>query len=138
MFQKTGFHRRCSFSRSFKQKKYIWNYVVLWSNFLGATFIEPTFWEKRETSFFEISDFRNIVYFMNISAQTNDKILIFFSEDPPWKALQKLYEQIPIDSSIHLSNISFFFQKKKSCFFSSRWQKRIKNFVKKGVSHKKL
>ncbi len=38
---------------------------------------------KMRNKFFEISDFRNIVYFMNISAQTNDKILIFFSEDPP-------------------------------------------------------
>ena len=39
---------------------------------------------KAPNKFFEISDFRkNIVYSVNISAQTNDKILIFFSEDPP-------------------------------------------------------
>ena len=39
---------------------------------------------KTSNKFFEISDFRkNIVYSVNISAQTNDKILIFFPEDPP-------------------------------------------------------
>ena len=39
---------------------------------------------KTPSKFFEISDFRkNIVYSVNISAQTNDKILIFFPEDPP-------------------------------------------------------
>ena len=39
---------------------------------------------KTRNKFFQISDFRkNIVYSVNISAQTNDKILIFFSEDPP-------------------------------------------------------
>ena len=48
---------------------------------------------KMPNKFFQISDFRkNMVYSVNISVQTNDKILIFFSEDPPWKALQKLYE----------------------------------------------
>ena len=37
---------------------------------------------KTPNKFFEISDFRkNIVYSVNISARTNDKILIFFSED---------------------------------------------------------
>ena len=39
---------------------------------------------KTPNKFFEISHFRkNIVYSVNIFAQTNDKILIFFSEDPP-------------------------------------------------------
>ena len=39
---------------------------------------------KTRNKFFEISDFRkHIVYSVNISAQTNDKILIFFPEDPP-------------------------------------------------------
>ena len=39
---------------------------------------------KTPNKFFEIPDFRkNRVYSVNISAQTNDKILIFFSEDPP-------------------------------------------------------
>ena len=31
-----------------------------------------------------------------ISAWENDNILIFLVKDAPWKALQKLYEQIPI------------------------------------------
>jgi len=62
-----------------------WRYVV-----------EPTFWEKRETSF-EYRIFEKTVYFVNISAQTNDKILIFVSEDPPWKALQNLKKQISLD-----------------------------------------
>ena len=39
---------------------------------------------KIRNKFFQISDFRkNLVYSVNISAQTNDKILIFFPEDPP-------------------------------------------------------
>ena len=43
--------------------------------------------------FFDISDFRkNIIYSVNISAQTSNTILISFSEDPPCKALQKMYE----------------------------------------------
>ena len=51
---------------------------------------------KTPNKFFEIPDFRkNIIYSVNISAQTNDKILIFFSEDPPCKSLQKLYESNP-------------------------------------------
>jgi hypothetical protein len=69
---------------------------------------------------------------MNISAQTNDKILIFFSEDPPWKALQKLYEQIPIDSSIHLSKISFFSRKKNRVFLAVDDKKGLKTLSKKG------
>ena len=37
------------------------------------------FLRKTRNKFFEISDFRkNIVYSVNIFAQTNDKILIFF------------------------------------------------------------
>ena len=40
--------------------------------------------KKMRNKFFEISDFRkNLVYSVNISAQTNDKILIFFSEGLP-------------------------------------------------------
>jgi len=33
-------------------------------------------------------------YFFNISAWENDKILIFFAKDAPWKALQILYKPI--------------------------------------------
>ena len=40
--------------------------------------------QKTPNNFFQISDFRkNIVYAVDISAQTNDKISIFFPEDPP-------------------------------------------------------
>jgi len=38
--------------------------------------------------------FTNISYFFNISAWENDKILIFFAKDAPWKALQKLHKSI--------------------------------------------
>jgi predicted peroxiredoxin len=43
--------------------------------------------------------------FACISASENDKILIFFSKDAPSKALQKLYEQIPIGKQKSLRNI---------------------------------
>jgi len=44
----------------------------------------------------------NMVFFANISEQTNNKILIFFSKDAPPKAL---YEQIPIGKQKSLPNI---------------------------------
>ena len=51
------------------------------------------FLRKMPNKFFGISDFRkNIVYSVNTSAQTNDKLLIFLSEDPPGKVLEKLDE----------------------------------------------
>ena len=63
----------------FQIKKSIWHYVVLWSNFAGdASSNAPS--EKNAKQVFEIPYIAKIItYFANISAQTSDQILIFFS-----------------------------------------------------------
>ena len=53
---------------------------------------------KTRDKFFEISDFRkNIVYSVNISAQTNDKILIFFQKIRRENLYKNCMNQIPTD-----------------------------------------
>ena len=48
---------------------------------------------KTTNNFFQISDFRkNLVYSVNISAQTNDKILIFFFFFQKIRRTKALYE----------------------------------------------
>ena len=43
--------------------------------------------------------------FAYISAWENDNISVCLDKDAPWKALQKLYEQIPIEKRKSLSNM---------------------------------
>jgi hypothetical protein len=49
--------------------------------------IKKTYWISSRNDEFIVKIWNTIV---NISVQINDKILIFFSKDAPWKALQKL------------------------------------------------
>ncbi len=49
--------------------------------------------------------FGRLFSFVIISARKNHSTLVFFSENAPSKALQKLYEQIPITKQKSLRNI---------------------------------
>ncbi len=85
-----------------------------------ATLCRTQLLRKMRNKFFEISNFRNIVYFMNISAQTNDKILIFFQKIRP----EKLYK-----SCMSKSQLTRVYIYPKFRFFS---RKGLKTLSKKG------
>ena len=75
-----GYVSRYSFSHSFKQKQM----SDIMTNFGRMPLVmrrRTHLLRKMPNKFFEISDLRkNLVYSVNISAQTNDKILIFFQK----------------------------------------------------------
>ncbi len=93
--------------------------------------------------------FGKLFCFACISAWENDKILIFFSKDAPSKAIQKLYEQIPIWKQKSLPKIfwlrTIWWELVLSCRFfvlsmaeiinNSQWEFVITIFVELFTAH---
>ncbi len=70
--------------KAFRKLFILSDFVEFFSLFI---LIKKTYWISSRNDEFIVKIWNTIV---NISVQINDKILIFFSKDAPWKALQKL------------------------------------------------
>ena len=93
----------------FQTKKNIWYCDELWSNAAGDALPDPSSDKNAK----QISDFgKNLVYSINISAQTNNKILIFFQKIRRVKLYKNCINQIPTDLhtlTVTIKHISFIF-----------------------------